>query len=185
MKIYTTTGDQGKTALIGGRRVWKDDLRIDAYGTVDELNAALGVVRCEPLEEAVAELLQGIQSDLFDIGAELASPDPETAGVSFDRPDRVAILEAAIDNYDATLPALKNFVLPAGTRAAALLHVARTTCRRSERRIVVLLREHPGRISQATIEYLNRLSDLLFVLARSSNHQAGIQDTLWTKRASC
>lgn len=180
MKIYTKTGDQGKTGLIGGHRVWKDDLRIDAYGTIDELNASLGLVRCEPLDDPLDELLQGIQSDLFDIGAELASPDPKSAGVSFDRPDRVGALEAAIDHYDSSLPPLKNFVLPAGTRTASLLHVARTICRRGERRIVVLLRENPGRISQATIEYLNRLSDLLFVLARFANHAAGVQDTPWT-----
>lgn len=182
MKIYTKGGDQGKTALIGGHRVWKDDLRIDAYGTVDELNAALGLTRCEEHSPEVLDILAAVQSDLFDIGAELASPDPEAIGMAFTRTDRVAALEAAIDHYDAQLPELKNFVLPAGTRSACQLHNARTICRRGERRIVILLREQPGKVTPTTIEYLNRLSDLLFVLARFANFSAGVEDTLWQGR---
>ena len=184
MKIYTKTGDQGETALLGGRRVWKDDLRIDAYGTIDELNASLGLVRCEAIDDPLSGLLQGIQSDLFDIGAELASPDPQKGGVAFDRPDRVSVLETAIDDHDSALAELKNFILPAGTRTACLLHLSRTVCRRGERCVILLHRERPGSVSPTTIEYLNRLSDLLFVLARFANHSAGVEDTPWTRRGN-
>ena len=169
--------------LFGGPRVWKDEPRIDAYGTVDELNAALGLARCESLEEEVELLIRDVQSDLFDIGAELATPDPLSKGVAFERPERVAALELAIDRYDRLMPSLQNFILPAGTRAASTLHMTRTICRRAERRLVTLLRDPENHRSQIALEYLNRLGDLLFVLARHANHVAGVPDLAWQGRA--
>jgi cob(I)alamin adenosyltransferase len=184
MKIYTKSGDGGQTGLFGGPRVWKDDPRIDAYGTVDELNAALGLVRCESLADEVETLLREIQSDLFDIGAELATPDPGVKGVAFERPDRVESLELAIDRYDDLMPPLQNFILPAGTRAASTLHMARTICRRAERRLVSLIRNAENqKTSQIALEYLNRLGDLLFVLARHNNQTAGLPELAWRGRA--
>lgn len=181
MKIYTKTGDEGETGLYGGPRVRKDHLRIEAFGAVDELNALLGMARCEPLDDhsggEIDSLLARIQSELFDLGAELATPDPQRRGTKLITAEHVARLETAIDECDARLPPLKAFILPGGVRAAALLHVARTVCRRAERRVVSLAAIEP--ISADLVVYLNRLSDLLFVLARLVNQTAGRPDVLW------
>ncbi|HEV3343201.1 MAG TPA: cob(I)yrinic acid a,c-diamide adenosyltransferase, partial [Pirellulales bacterium] len=167
MKIYTKTGDAGETGLFGGPRVFKDDPRVEAYGDVDELNAVLGLVRCEAIESRIDQLLARIQNELFDLGAELASPEPDRVGTKRVATAQVGALESAIDEYEAGLPPLKTFILPGGVRAAALLHLARTVCRRAERRVVALGRREP--ISAEVVIYLNRLSDLLFVLSRAVN----------------
>lgn len=184
MKIYTKTGDQGETSLYGGGRVAKDHLRIDTFGTVDELNATLGMVRSElaRLPEAYAEideLLSRVQNHLFDLGSELATPDAAQKGAQLLNSAAVSILESAIDHWDGKLPPLKQFILPAGTELAARLHVARGVCRRGERALVTLAREETVRPEVGI--YLNRLSDLLFVLARAGNHLAGVADVAWRK----
>ncbi len=177
MKIYTKTGDAGETGLFGGERVPKDDPRVRAYGDVDEANAAIGLAAA--LEPAAFEqaALQTIQRDLFTIGAELAAPDQEKARGAPIGTSEVAALEDLIDKHEATLEPLKNFILPGGTPKAAAFHLARTTCRRAERSVVTLSREQP--INPVIIHYLNRLSDLLFVLARAVNKQAGRPDIAW------
>ncbi len=180
-KIYTRTGDAGQTALFGGGRVSKADPRVAAYGDVDELNAALGaVVACEPVE-LERELLQGIQRDLFAIGGRLASPNPEKVGKALEKahvtPERIAALEAAIDQADAQLKPLSAFVLPGGTLKAALFHVARTVCRRAERAVVELAQQQ--KVPPEILAYLNRLSDLLFTLARLANARAGAPERTW------
>ena len=180
MRIYTRTGDEGETGLFGGGRVPKDDPRVAAYGDVDELNSAIGIARAAepPLEDA---LLEGIQRDLFSIGGHLATPDPEKVARALERAHlsegRVAELEAAIDAADAELPPLRAFVLPGGTPKAAALHLARTICRRAERRVVTLSRQ--AEVPADFLIYLNRLSDLLFTLARLANHRAGAGDVTW------
>ena len=166
MKIYTRTGDLGETGLFGGPRVGKDMARIEAFGTIDELNAVLGAVRAEALSGDVDQVLERIQRALLDLGAELASPHPVKQGTrKIDRPD-VSALEAQIDRFQESLEPLDEFILPGGNRAAALLHLARTVCRRAERRLVTLVRHSQEEISLPLLAYLNRLSDLLFVLAR-------------------
>lgn len=177
MKIYTKTGDQGETGLFGGPRVRKDDPRIEAFGDIDELNAALGVARCESLEEPLDRLLKAIQSELFDLGAQLASPGPARPTAPHVTAAHIERLEQAIDEYDGKLPPLRAFILPGGVRAAALLHAARTICRRAERRVVTLSQQ--AEIADEAVIYLNRLSDLLFVLARAANQAAGQGDVLW------
>ena len=177
MKIYTKTGDGGETGLFGGPRVAKNHPRVEAYGDVDELNAVLGVVRSEGVGQAVDELLGAIQNELFDLGAELASPDPDRSGTRRITAAQVAALEAAIDRHEVGLPPLKAFILPGGTLSAAFLHLARTVCRRAERRVVALAHNEP--VSAEIIIYLNRLSDLLFVLARYVNLVAGHNDVEW------
>ncbi len=173
MKIYTRTGDTGETSLFGGTRVAKNDPRIDAYGTVDELNAFIGVARASWPRSPIDALLGEIQSDLFDVGAQLASPgSTQFPGVN---PERVTALEQAIDAMDRELPALKSFILPGGTLAAAQLHAARTICRRAERLVVALGDEE----TKNTIVYLNRLSDYLFIAARYANKSAGVGDVTW------
>lgn len=179
MKIYTKTGDQGETGLFGGPRVRKDHLRIEAYGAVDELNAVLGVVRSEAPPAEIDGLLAIIQNSLFDLGAELATPDPVRMGVPIVGAPQIEALERAIDQYEAKLAPLKNFILPGGSRAAAQLHVARTVCRRAERRLISLSAAEA--ISAQLIIYLNRLSDLLFVLAREANRAGGQGDVPWRK----
>ncbi len=174
MKIYTRTGDHGETSLFGGKRVAKNDPRIEAYGTVDELNSLLGLTRTVPLPADVDAQLAGIQSDLFDIGAHLASPGTGRFGDVDER--RITILENAIDTMESELPPLTTFILPGGTPGAAHLHVARTVCRRAERCVVALENE------EATVRYLNRLSDYLFVAARFTNLRQGGADVPWTKR---
>jgi cob(I)alamin adenosyltransferase len=180
VKIYTKSGDTGETSLFGGDRVAKDHVRVAAYGDVDELNAAVGwVLALEP--DLERPLLEAIQRDLFAIGAQLSAPDPANlqrtrADVEIG-PDRIGALEQAIDLHVAALPPLRTFILPGGTPKAAALHLARTVCRRAERSIVGL--SHAAPVSQAVLQYLNRLSDLLFTLARAANAQAGRSEVAW------
>ncbi|MGH2347505.1 MAG: cob(I)yrinic acid a,c-diamide adenosyltransferase [Chloroflexota bacterium] len=183
MKIYTKAGDKGQTALFGGRTVTKDVPRVEAYGTLDELNACIGLALAAPgLPADLAALLARIQSELFDLGAELATP-PERAAdrlamrVPIMEPAGIEALEAEIDRYETELSPLKTFILPGGTQSAAALHLARTVCRRAERRVVTLAAIEP--VNGEVVRYLNRLSDLLFVLARTANHRAAVEDVPW------
>ena len=171
-KIYTRTGDDGTTGLADGTRVPKDDPRVEAYGTLDELNSVLGVLLAEPLPKDVAEALQPIQHELFDLGSEFCLP-----GYTAIAADHVQRLEATLDKFNESLPPLKEFILPGGSRAAALCHLARTVCRRAERRAWTLHGQHPQ--NPESIKYLNRLSDLLFVLARVIARQDGGSEVLW------
>jgi cob(I)alamin adenosyltransferase len=171
-KIYTRTGDQGTTGLGDGTRVPKDHPRVEAYGTVDELNSLLGVLIAEPLPEDLRALLTDIQHDLFDLGGELSVPGRQALAER-----RVEELERILDGLNAELEPLEEFILPGGTRAAALCHLARTVCRRAERRVVSLT-QHEA-VSPVAVKYLNRLSDLLFVLARTLNRRFGLPDVLW------
>jgi cob(I)alamin adenosyltransferase len=181
MKIYTKTGDEGQTGLFGGPRVRKDDIRIEAYGTVDELNAALGLARCQPLPPEIDRCLLRVQSELFSVGAELATPDPQMHGTALIGERQVAALETAIDQLEATLPPLRNFILPGGSVGAAELHVARGICRRAERRVVTLASQPGVSVSIQIIRYLNRLGDYLFVAARSAGQHAGSAEIPWEK----
>ena len=171
-RIYTRTGDEGTTGLGDGTRSTKESTRIEAIGTVDELNCCIGVLLTENLEIGVRDKLENIQHDLFDLGGDLSTP----GRVSMSKM-QVTNLEEKIDQYNSTLPALKEFILPSGTRAAALCHVARTVCRRAERCVVRLSRTET--VAPFIIQYLNRLSDFLFVLSRILNHQQGVEDVLW------
>lgn len=178
MKIYTKTGDNGETGLPGGGRVPKDAAVTEVCGAVDELNSALGLARANQVPSDVDRLLNRIQSQLFDLGAEVARLGSETnSGCRIDAAD-IRDLEEAIDHFDAELPPLRNFILPGGTLSAAELHFARSVCRRAERSLVGLRRESP-RLSPQILVYLNRLSDLLFVLARLVNYRAGQPETIW------
>jgi cob(I)alamin adenosyltransferase len=185
MRIYTRTGDQGTTGLFGGSRVDKDHPRIDAYGTVDETNAHLGLARALLRAEAGGEVLDPIlhdlQGQLFELGADLATP-PESRARHVPRvtPAHVEHLERLIDRFEDDLPPLQHFILPAGTPAAAALHVARTVCRRAERLTVAALRTEA--VNDQAVVFLNRLSDLLFVLARWANHRSGYEDVPWHGR---
>lgn len=180
MKIYTKTGDGGETGLFGGARVSKADPRVEAYGDVDELNAQLGVARAGGLAEDIDELLSTVQAKLFDVGAELATaPGSKASAMPRVSGDDVSVLEGAIDRFEEELEPLQNFILPGGSPAAAWLHVGRTVARRAERRVVALAKQTEVRIT--VVHYLNRLSDLLFVLARVSNHRAGVADVPWTQ----
>ena len=179
MKIYTKAGDLGETSLLGGMRVPKDHLRVSAYGDVDETKATLGAVRAFA-EERLERLLFAIQKDLFAIGAQLADPTHKVAakrGKAAVKAAHVRRLEKAIDAREAKLSPLRSFVLPGGTPAGALLHQARTVCRRAERSVVTLARE--ADVDPRIIVYLNRLSDLLFVLARVENRRAGFAEDRW------
>ena len=176
MKIYTRTGAKGETALFGGKRVSKDDLRIEAYGTVDELSSFIGVARSHWPDSPIDAELASVQNDLFDIGAQLAAPGSDR--FPGPKPARVEQLERAIDTMEGELKPLANFVLPGGSSQAAQLHVARTVCRRAERRVISLRDE----AANATIVYLNRLSDYLFVAARYANARHGVPDVPWTSR---
>jgi len=176
MKIYTKTGDAGETGLFGGPRVRKDHARIEAFGTVDELNSHLGLVRTLPAAAPFDDLLRTIQGQLFDLGAELATPGDAAERIGL---EHVAALEAAIDHHDGQLEPLKCFVLPTGTPLAATLHVARTVCRRAERCVVALAGQLDTVIPSNAIEYLNRLGDLLFVLARTANRRENVADDPW------
>ena len=181
MKIYTKSGDAGTTGLFGGGRVSKADARVGAYGDVDELNSAIGVVRATDPADFADDLLASIQRDLFSIGGHLATPDPEKVRKALARAElsdaRVTAFEQAIDAADAELPALRAFVLPAGTPKAAALHLARTVCRRAERSVVHLA--GAADVPPLFLVYLNRLSDLLFTLARLANHRGGRGDVTW------
>jgi cob(I)alamin adenosyltransferase len=183
VKIYTKTGDDGSTGLFGGGRVSKSDRRVEAYGDVDELGSVLGVARAQLGDGPVDELLATIQSRLFDLGAELAStPGRELALGAVSRIDEESVqdLERAIDAAEEPLPALTSFVLAGGSQGASFLHLARTVCRRAERHLVRLAQEEPVR--PVAIHYLNRLSDLLFVLARAENHARSVPDEPWLGR---
>lgn len=178
-RIYTKTGDTGETALGDGSRVAKDHPRVTAYGSVDELNAVLGLLVAAQAELPEADLLRGIQNDLFDVGADLCVPprSDEQAGARLRvKPEQAERLEQAIDRLNANLAPLTSFVLPGGTPAAAWCHLARTVCRRAERDVVTLARQET--VNPQVVIYLNRLSDLLFVLARVYNH-GGKDDVLW------
>jgi len=182
LKLYTKTGDCGETGLFGGARVSKASQRVTSYGAVDELNAALGVARAQGIPGELDATLAQVQVDLFTLGAELATvPGKErNIGIALLDDGDIARLEAAIDASEAALPALTSFVLPGGTLAAAQLHVARTVCRRAEREVVALATAEPVR-ELATV-YLNRLSDLLFSLARRANQLGGVADVPWVPR---
>lgn len=181
MKIYTKTGDDGDTGLFGGPRISKDAPRIEAYGTVDELNSVLGLVRSHGAAPEVDSLLYRIQNELFNLGAQLATPNPVAKQTNMIGPSQIAGLEVAIDRYEESLAPLTQFILPGGTLAAAALHLARTVCRRAERRLITLVRQSSEPISPDLVIYLNRLSDLLFVLARAVNQAAGVADVPWQK----
>lgn len=176
MKIYTKTGDAGETGLFGGPRVSKAHARIEAFGTVDELNSHLGLIRTLPAAAEHDAMLRRIQCELFDLGAQLATPQAAKERITS---AHVECLEAAIDDCDGRLPPLQSFILPTGTPVAAAMHVARTVCRRAERRVVSLAAETGTAIPANAIEYLNRLGDLLFVLARSANRRDGVPDDPW------
>ena len=181
MKIYTKTGDSGETALFGGGRVPKDHPRVAAYGDVDELNSCLGVARATPPAQFFDALLESVQRDLFAIGGHLATPDPAKVAKALEKAElseaRVDAFERLIDEADRELPPLRAFVLPAGTPKAAALHLARTVCRRAERSVVHL--SHESAVPSLFVVYLNRLSDLLFTLARVANHRDGAGDVTW------
>ncbi|MBL8485371.1 MAG: cob(I)yrinic acid a,c-diamide adenosyltransferase [Rhodocyclaceae bacterium] len=176
-KIATRTGDDGSTGLGNGTRVAKHSARIQALGEVDELNSSLGVLAAESLPVEVGQLLGEIQHDLFDLGGELSIP-----GMSLVKPEHVERLDAALEQHNAALPPLKEFILPGGTRAAALAHLSRTICRRAERAVVaVAAEEGADAVGTSVRQYLNRLSDLLFVLGRVLNRSAGGSDILWKR----
>jgi cob(I)alamin adenosyltransferase len=176
--LYTRTGDAGETSYFDGTRVRKDDPRLDAYGDIDELNAWLGIVRASGLDPAVDDVMKQIQRDLFALGAQLADPGEKLSArvtkATIGDAD-VARLEAAIDRFDAEAPPLRRFILPGGTSAGAAVHVARTICRRAERRMVALA--PPA--DPVLLRYVNRLSDLLFALARALNHRGGAPEAEW------
>lgn len=176
MKIYTRTGDDGETGLWGGLRVPKDAPRVQAYGTVDECNAAIGVARAAGVDAELDALLARVQNDLFVVGADLATPG-EAANIPRISEDAVQALEQAIDEMEAQLEPLRQFILPGGAPSAAYLHLARTICRRAERWVVTLSRSEP--VNPQITVYLNRLSDLLFVAARRANASAGVPDVPW------
>jgi cob(I)alamin adenosyltransferase len=183
-KIYTKTGDDGRTGLFGGGRVSKDHVRVEAYGDVDELNAVIGVARSVEMMPRVDEVLAPVQRDLLAIGALLATPHPEKHKEELEKARisgaRIGQLEQAIDDGELELETLKAFILPGGTPKAAALHVARTVCRRAERSIIRLQSdEKENAVPQVVIVYLNRLSDLLFVLARVANRRAGAGEVTW------
>ena len=181
MKIYTRTGDDGSTALFGSGRVRKNHPRIEACGSVDEINAALGVAAALlPTSSRHRDILSVLQHDLFDLGADLATPHSSRASVPRIESGHVLRLEQAIDTHEAELEPLRNFILPGGSPAAAMLHLARTVCRRAERQLARTIEsEH---VSPLTLEYVNRLSDLLFVLARHVNHSEGHADVIWNPK---
>ena len=182
--IYTRTGDQGETSLPDGARIPKDTARLETIGALDELSALVGLVRAEPLPEEIDRLLEQIQHELIEMSAELAISDPGAHGSRALGPAQVAAMERAIDRYEERLAPLGEFILPAGSRAGAGLHHARTVCRRAERRLVGLARQSEPAISASLTAYLNRLGDLLFVLARRVNSLSGHGEVPWQK-ASC
>ena len=181
MKIYTKTGDDGETGLFGGPRVVKHHPRIAAYGDVDELNAVIGWARCESPPRETPEALARVQGQLFAVGAELASPNPPAMGTEMIGDKQIAFLEQTIDWHESGLAPLREFILPGGSRGAAALHMARTVCRRAERNVVALSQTPGEQVSPRIIIYMNRLSDLLFVLARTANAEAGRGDVPWEK----
>jgi cob(I)alamin adenosyltransferase len=182
-KVRTRTGDDGTTALGSGTRVSKADPRIEAYGTVDELNAQIGVVQAAGVAPELADPLRQIQNDLFHLGAELCIPEadrPKHPGPRIE-PRHIEFLDGLIERFNAQLAPLKNFVLPGGTPAAAQSHVARTVCRRAEREVIALAAQEP--VGPHVVMYLNRLSDVLFILSRYENKLAGMDEPTWDSRA--
>lgn len=180
-KVYTKTGDDGTTGLVGGTRVKKYDARLEAYGTVDELNASIGVLRSCDLPDNISNLLVQIQNKLFNIGSRLASDEKGeafTAGLIITE-EHIKILENAIDKFEESLPELTHFILPGGELVVAHCHVARTVCRRAERRILEFSEIQP--VQPETIKYINRLSDFLFVLARKIALDKNVDEVKWTK----
>jgi cob(I)alamin adenosyltransferase len=171
-KIYTRTGDDGTTGLGDGSRTQKDSLRVEAYGTVDELNSTIGMLIATIDESAISSMLLDIQHDLFDLGGELCIPD-----MSLIKEHHTERVEKELDRLNEDLPALKDFILPGGSLGAAQAHLARTICRRAERRVISLARQEP--VNDVLIHYLNRLSDLLFVVARTVARQSGAGEVLW------
>jgi len=171
-KIYTRTGDAGTTGLGDGTRVAKDSMRIVAMGDVDELNSILGILQTMPLGANIHEVLQAVQHDLFDMGGEICMP-----GYAMIKAERVTALEAQLDAWNDTLPPLKEFILPGGDLASAYCHLARTVCRRAERSMTTL--NSHEKLTEISLQYINRLSDLLFVLCRILNKEAGVLDVLW------
>lgn len=181
MKIYTRTGDDGSTSLFAGGRVIKTHPRVEAYGTIDELNSAIGLVRALKPTPQTDVWLTEVQNQLFHLGADLATPlDAKADWVVRMDAEKIAWLEQTIDQMMEALPPLKNFILPGGSLAAAQIHVARTVCRRAERCVIDLMQTET--IGEFVLPYLNRLSDWLFVLARRENSQAGIQEEQWSMR---
>lgn len=178
-KIYTRRGDDGSTGLFGGPRVRKDDLRVSAYGEIDELNSALGVAREELPEGDLRALVDALQTELFTLGAQLATPDADKAPtqVPHIRAEHVQRLEREIDRLTGELPEMRNFILPGGSRAGAALHFCRTVCRRAERKVVELAES--STVPGEALAYVNRLSDLLFVMARAANLRAGGREIPW------
>lgn len=177
MKIYTKTGDKGETGLLGGERIGKDSIRINAYGTVDECNSIIGIIRTYEIDKELDRMLENIQNQLFIVGADLATPGDKQPKIPRISQKGITLLEKWIDGMEKTLPALKQFILPGGAGAGSYLHLARTVCRRAERWAVALLRDEPTAATAAI--YLNRLSDFLFVAARWTNHQSGVADHIW------
>ena len=171
-KIYTRTGDSGETGLGDGGRIAKTAPRVEAMGNADELNSVLGILIDEPLPEEISDCLINVQHTLFDIGGELSIP-----GHTLVKPDRVAYLEHTLDQLNKDLPPLKDFILPGGTRSAAVCHLARSVCRRLERSLFAV--DDQQSVTTVTLQYVNRLSDLLFVIARTLNREAGEPDLLW------
>ncbi len=178
--IYTKTGDAGETALFGGRRVLKSHLRVDAYGTVDELNSFIGLLHDSLEQESIRQLLTQVQHRLFSIGANLASDPKNNPGNADLEANDLKILEDAMDQMDSQLPELKNFILPGGYPTVSLCHVCRTVCRRAERLIVALHQEDP--VDALVLQYMNRLSDYFFMLARYLGKEAGAPEILWVAR---
>ena len=181
LKIYTRSGDEGKTSLFGGQRVSKAHVRVRAYGSVDELNAVIGTASAALHDSELIKAMERVQSRLFDVGADLATPPESSASAHIERtrPEWVTELEAEIDLMESSLDPLRTFILPGGSAAAAALHLARTVCRRAERRLIIA-RDEGEDISVQALVFLNRLSDWLFVAARMANHRAGIDDIPWS-----
>lgn len=181
-KLYTGTGDAGTTSLVGGQRAPKDDIRLEAYGTIDEFSSQLGVLQaCADSPLAISAQLSRIQNKLFNLGAYLATaPEPGTEPQPYGLTEEdIKDIEEGIDALDAEVPKINAFILPGGTLASAQAHVARTVCRRAERHVVALSRH--SYVSPIVLRYLNRLSDWLFILARAYNHNAGVEDVIWQK----
>lgn len=178
-KIYTRTGDKGTTGLGDGSRIAKDSVRVEAYGTADELNSVIGMLLSYDLPESVHQCLTTVQHDLFDLGGELCIP-----GHSVLKDEQVTELENQLDLMNEHLKPLKEFILPGGTQAAAVAHLARTVCRRAERRTISLQNEADDAVNTVVVRYLNRLSDLLFVIARYLNHVENVGDVLWNRDRS-
>jgi cob(I)alamin adenosyltransferase len=181
MKIYTKTGDEGKTSLFGGEKVDKNNIRIKAYGTVDELNSVIGLSLTEDVNIKTREILVELQHTLFLIGGELATPPTvNSSAIKHVSDNEISFIEKKIDELEIDLSPLKNFILPGGSKAAAILHLARTVCRRAEREIVEI--DQNEKINKKVIIYINRLSDLLFVMARFENHVTSTPETEWNTR---